>query len=326
MPVLTEAEEQEARRFRTYLQYSLSFSRVFSRFSNANVRLFGFKDVVGSNSFKRIQGGRCRDLEKVRLLLRNAWCSEIQLHLPVNDCDLIPYANHWAPVQLYYSVYLAIRAYQLASGLTVSPDHTTTLRTLSDNISSRPDLFPHPWRVLCSGNPETSTLSFMNLPEGITVSPISPLKSVTEENIWDSYGLFLKTTRKKQLKRLYSLWKDNQRPKKSKKINPVAKAEIIENLAPTSCFDGLFRLRLRSNYADAESFLLSIENVSESIRFNQALRSITWHTLMTLELLIARSVGKQLFSKWVNEFPVRNQLSFGKRLVVSRWNKLSKLW
>jgi len=98
------------------------------------------------------------------------------------------------------------------------------------------------------------------------------------------------------------------------------------NLPPTSFFHGLYRLRLRSNYADAESFLFSLENTFESKQFHRSLRTLAWHTLRVIELVIARYVGKRVFGSWVDEFVKIDRGGLGADLVQHRWQNLQRLW
>jgi len=104
-----EPPAEEVHRFKTYLNY-VGAIRNFLNESPPNL-----KHVVQSPPFLSIQGGRCPSPPRVRELLRNAWFTEIQLSLAARLDDLVGYSNHWAPVQLYYAAYLALRALLLAS-------------------------------------------------------------------------------------------------------------------------------------------------------------------------------------------------------------------
>ena len=147
MPPTGDAEEFQ--RFTTYLNYL----RALGIFLKRDFNLAALRAVTASNSFKSIQGGRCPDVQRVRQLLRNAWSTEIQLSLAARQEGLVSYSNHWAPVQLYYAAYLALRALLLASNQTVPHDHSATLQAISIAIRARPELFPQPWRTTCVGEP-----------------------------------------------------------------------------------------------------------------------------------------------------------------------------
>lgn len=280
-----------------------------------------FENIVNSRSFRRIQTGQCMQQQLVCRLLRNAWLTEIQLGLPSRYSELVSYSNHWAPVQLYYSIYLAIRAFFLAENRNVGEDHTTTLKTISSDVFSRPELFPSPWKILCKGDPSGSNIEYSNLPDRIEIQPVSSLTSGEYVDYWGSYGLFLKTTRERQIDKSINDWKKSNR---RKRIRDRERANLVGRLSPTSFFHCIYRLRIRSNYSDVESFLVSIERSDDSAKFNRSLRRICWYTVLVLELLIARYVGRRLFTQWVEEFIRYDSSELGTRLVQRRCSHISQ--
>jgi len=316
---LTEEQLEELNRFKTYLNYLKAISLFFTKDPEAS-RL---SDVVNSRAFSSLRGGQCPDTPRVRQLMRNAWCTEIQLSVAARQVDFLGYSNHWAPVQLYYSVYLALRALFLASNQDVPNDHSATLKCVAEMIRTRPDLFPQPWRTLCVGKPKGSTLKYPNLPPAIVVQNISPLTNPGFAPFWDYYCLLLRTTRDRQGIIAVDEWKKRN---KKKNIPKAKRTETMDNMPPTSFFYALYRLRLRSNYADAESFLITLENEVDNKDFHRSLRSIGWYTLKIIELLVARHIGKSQFGIWVDEFSKLDRSGLGAELVRRRWSTLQRLW
>jgi hypothetical protein len=100
----------------------------------------------------------------------------------------------------------------------------------------------------------------------------------------------------------------------------------MNSLPPTSFCYALYRLRIRSNYADAESFLISLYNDADNREFHRALRKIAWHTLKVIELLVARVMGKSQYGQWVEEFSQQDRSGIGAELVRRRWATLYRLW
>ena len=282
-----------------------------------------FKNIVQSKTFKKIQRRKCKNLDLVRKTLRSAWLSEIQLSLPVRQPELIPYANLWAPVQLYYCVYLVTRAFFHATERDIAENHTTTLRTIASEIESRPAIFPQPWRVTCIGDPDLDSIIYNNLPENIEISPVSSLMSGEHVKFWDSFGLFLKTTRSRQIKKGIDEWKKKH---KRKRIKRDERKQIGESLGPTSIFHCFYRLRTRSNYSDAEAFLVALERTSEAERFHTSLRRCAWYTLLVVELLISQYVGRSCFSKWVDDFKSNDRHQLGSKLCVWRRNAIANFF
>ncbi len=317
----SEEQVQQTNRFRTYLNYLSSFLDFFGM-ERYNPEIY-VKPVIESKAFQDIQGGRCPDIEKVGRILRNAWFTELQLSISGQNEEFIFYSNHWAPVQLYYSAYLGLRAYFIVSGQAVSNEHASNLKAIGEEIQRRPSLFPLPLKVICVGNPEDNTTRYLNLPQHCSVSKISPLSSSWRVSFWDSYGMFLRTTRIRQLEKLCDDWRSLN---KRKRISPKVKKAYSANLSPTTLFHCLYRLRVRSNYADADSFLLSVQETEEAIRFHNALQTVGWFALLVLELLIARYIGKKKFEQFVNDFRKHETQGLSDELICFRWDHLRNLW
>lgn len=317
----TKEEEDQANRFRTYLNYLLAISDFFGDVKNNPRELVGA--AIETKTFHDIQGGRCTDVDNIGRFLRNAWFTEIQMDIAGQHDEFVSYSNHWIPVQVYYAVYLALRAYYIAKGHDVPREHASNLKAIAEEIKTRPDLFPQPWKAVCIGNPENGRAKMVNLPHGMVIGKISSLSLSSKVPFWDSYGMFLQTTRRRQLETLCDNWKINN---KRRRVNPEAKQRFIANLSPTSLFNALYRLRLRSNYADADSFLLAVQGSTEAVQFHHALQKISWCTLLVLELLIARHIGKRTFEQIVEKFRKYDGLGRSEELICSRWRSLCKLW
>ena len=275
-----------------------------------------FENIVNSRSFRRIQAGRCMQPQLVCRLLRNAWLTEIQLGLPSRYSELVSYSNHWAPVQLYYSIYLAIRAFFLAGNRNVREDYTTTLRTISRDVFSRPELFPLPWKILCTGDPSLANIEYLNLSERIQIQPVSSLTSGDHVNYWDSYGLFLKTTRDRQIDKSIKDWKKTE---KRKTIRAGERADLVARLSPTSFFHCIYRLRIRSNYSDVESFLVSIERSDDSDKFNGSLRK---DPKLATALVHITTENNGVLS--MTNFPITLRKEDGKSLCVGQRTRSEK--
>ena len=216
-------------------------------------------------------------------------------------------------------MYLSTRSLFEASNQTVQTKHSSTLKNIAHIIEKRPNLFPHPWKVLCFGDSEEKNLKYINLPSNVKISTISSLASGEYGSFWDSFCLFLKTTRSRQIENLTKEWKKKNKrqriPKKEKEL-------IVRNHIPTSFLDVLYRLRVRSNYLDADSFLVAIESTEDAKKFNAALRRIAWYSMLYFELIIARYTGKVNFEKMVNDFTGRISSGFGTKLLKHRLNNI----
>ena len=315
-----EEIEQELR-FRTYFNYlKVTSDFIESEYPSPTILL---SNMVNSKPFNNIQGNRYNDLERIGELMRNAWFTEIQMELSSQYREFSSYSNHWLPVQAYYSVYLLLRSLFMSYSYNVNREHASNLRAISEDIVKRSKLYPIPWSVVCVGSPEARNSQFKNLPKGVVVTSVSPLSAPHRVDFWDSYAMFLRTTRFRQYKKQCDDWK---RQHNKKRINSKIKQQFIENMAPTSLFHCLYRLRLRSNYSDADSFLLSVHGTPESGEFHSSVRNICWHTLIILETLITRYIGKNNFENIYNQFVRYEKKGLSTDLIVKRWDIIKSLW
>ena len=92
----TDEEIDAGRRFHTYVNYVSHLGSYFRKHYSDPAVLVA--EVASSRAFAKIQGGKAKDLEAVRRMLRNAWLTEIQMRIAARSEELVPYSNHWAPV------------------------------------------------------------------------------------------------------------------------------------------------------------------------------------------------------------------------------------
>jgi len=168
----TSQEWEETFRFRTYLNYVCSISNYLFSIKPAKFLI----EITSSKAFQHIQCKKITD-EKIEKLLRNSWLTEVKLHLDGEEKDFSSYSNHWAPVQLYYSVYLALRAFFISSGTSITGEHVNNLSAISDEIVRRPDLFPYPFKTVCIDCGALSPEKFVNWPDGIPLNTVSTLQN-----------------------------------------------------------------------------------------------------------------------------------------------------
>lgn len=307
---------EHAGRFIAYLNYLRAIRAYLRRHYEDPSQLF--LPIVTSDSYQGIQGGVRATSGEVQGFLLNAWSTEVQLHLIEPTNELLPYSNHWAPVAAYYSTYLAIRALLAAANRPVRSDHAATLACISNDIHSRSGLFPPPWCFLCTGDPEFHTEGYEHLPPGTVVGRASALSSGDYVPFADSFCMFLRTTRKRQIDNRLRAWRKTS---KKKRVSAEMRATLVENIPPTSVFDALYRLRIRSNYDDVAESFLSLPGLDDGVAFNLGLRELTWYSLAVLECLISRYFGSQQFDALVQRFSGRAGI-LGQDLVARRWAAL----
>lgn len=116
---------------------------------------------------------------------------------------------------------------------------------------------------------------------------------------WARYGTWLRSTRKARLSRREEDWKkDHGR----KRISPKAREELAEALAPTSFFDCLWRMRIRSNYGAVDPFVISYIPEADHGHFHRALSVCIDAAVGLLELHVARRVGRDAYAAIAGDF------------------------
>jgi len=218
--------------------------------------------------------------------------------------ELIPLTAQWSPVQAYYAVYLGLRALVVASGQTTPNDHTVTLRCASKDLRTGRIAAPAPWSALCVSCSDVTPKGFLNLPGGVQFVDISTAMSVvTEENAWSFYATALRTTRVELRSERFKEWK-RKHPlsggKLRKNMTAAGRQEIDDRLYATSVFDLLYRLRLRSNYSDADSMVAGHPN--DAANFSRSLGTIVDRSLLILEAHIRAYIGRAKFDELASEF------------------------
>ena len=313
---LPDEEELEAERdFRTYKNYLSSLDLILKNTYGRQDLYENLKECISSQVIVSRRIATNLKIKIIKKLLFNSWCSEIILNIPRDfDASLKFYSNLWAPVQAYYSIYLALRALIEAKCVQCREDHTTTLSLVASWIKKGE--FPLiPWNIYCKGCVEYDNHKYYNLPNGCKLRKVSPLTNPSKENMWDFYCLMLRTTRRRILKRRKTEWKRGRDKRRMRKDEIYA---LDKNIHPTTFFDNMYRLRIRSNYQDADAFMMGTQNVDDAAAYHSALTTITKATLFIIEMYTYMVLGKERFKKITYDFIKRDRFKQSEKSIKSR--------
>lgn len=251
--------------------------------------------------------------DSLRRHLELAWTAEITLRLPasISSDAAFRYSNAWAPVHSYYASYMLLQAWFAANNMSgLADDHTATLRSISEQILRR-QLLPAPWSVLANGNVLAGECVYVNEPTPGACSkkvqvlsrPIGLPGGWSEAEFWGRLGTWLRTTREARLAVKEDEWK---RKKHRQRIDPAVRKQFAGSLHPTSMFDCLWRLRIRSNYRSVETYLTRFVGDEDAKRFHHSLVRITRANLFLLECYVARMIGAGAFEEIATIFLKRD--------------------
>ena len=231
--------------------------------------------------------------------LRNAWATEVLLNAPrqVGGADLITFANHWAVVQAYYAVFEALNAVVLVGGSTNPPrNHAAMLRWAAHQLGTAASPFPAPWTCRVTGPPG---YGFEGFPTGWTRTQVSNIANVTVLDCFDRIVQTLKTTRDHQIEERRPNWISGLRTTTGAPRRNLPRRVLDERaaaMAPTTLFDLLYRLRIRSNYQEADAFLRGALGSADAEAFHRALCDVVAATLLVIEIHVAYRVGADLLA------------------------------
>ncbi len=250
------------------------------------------------------------DISLVGKYLHNAWNSERILNLPKElgmDSFFIKFANHWSPVLGYYATFLCFQALLIAIGENSVLEHKNFLSKISSLIKKEKLPFIYPWNLLCWGCTYYKEEKFnyeVDLNKVINLDPRANPKSV-EDLIF--IGKILRTTRKKEEDYQEKKWKKEGKYKNldgspKKKFAREQKKQVSNNVTATSIFNFLYRLRIRSNYEDADIFFIGERsNIDINDYFNSIIL-ITDYTMFFIESMLKQVIGREKFSSLVEIF------------------------
>lgn len=298
----TAEEEERSRRFQVHKNYLLGLSqhlqeRYGEGLDDASRGLV--EELRRQRGYGRIQ---CTSIDRKACgtALSLSWTGLIQLELASWSqvrFDLA-YTNAWAPVHAYYAVHGAARAWLTAQGQTTT-SHAATLKAIGSEVQGR-HLYPEPWDVSCTGCCHNGSHIFQNVASQSAIAdPGLLLQAPSLDTFWPRYLKMLETTRKQVLEQRYNDWKQQQG---KKRITMAQKQQVATGVPPTTLFDFLWRLRVRSNYQDVESVLMT--NVADAWHqdFHDSIRLVAHLSSLVFETLLAARIGRQAYGDAIDSF------------------------
>lgn len=198
------------------------------------------------------------------------------------------FANLWAPVQAYYAVFNAFTA----MAMTVSgskPPKTWAASQVAYSTSP----FVTPWTARVGGPPGAWTFDGFG---GATLDhTISNLTAPRPANAPSLLAKALRTTRQDQIDEHRDGWRKGLKTAAGTPRKNLPTAVLMANataLRPTTLFDLLYRLRLRSNYKEGDALLSGALGPADAATFHDAVADIVAATLLTTEIYLSHLIGK----------------------------------
>lgn len=160
-------------------------------------------------------------------------------------------------------------------------------------MGTRRSPFVAPWTWRARG--PIDNYSFDGFPAGFAPDArASTIASVTSASAPHILAKALKTTRDRKIEARKADWLKGKETKRGTKRKNLTRAELATYsgaMEPTTLFDLLYRLRIRSNYDDADALLRGAVSSHDAEAFHSALCDIVGATLLTIEIYLAYRVG-----------------------------------
>lgn len=96
--------------------------------------------------------------------------------------------------------------------------------------------------------------------------------------------------------------KNLKKGKHRRNLSRIEKTKIAGNLHPTSIFDFLYRIRVRTNYDNPEMYIYGQDDESSAQNHYKNLLRLTLDLAAVLERIIERKIGVDAFQRLVKEF------------------------
>ncbi len=251
-------------------------------------------------SFAKYAWGQCNlapsksilDNKLIRRFLVIAWNTEYLTRTNVSqEIDIIKVSNQWRVIQAYYSIYSAGEAVVYVLDGVLVESHAKCISKLNNFFVDRKHVSP--WSFAYMGSIRQGFVS-KNFPSN--AKPVNNLSRLEMENV-DLVATCLRAEHRNRI----DDYEPQKLSKKQKKEGQKKTFKIDHKPGYTTILNFLYRLRIKSNYKDAEIF--TVDSPDEYVKqFNKDLVFIVDVTLLLFELIIIRRWGKVSFVRLAEDY------------------------
>lgn len=242
------------------------------------------------------------------LRLARGWSNLLGLLRDVESTDFYEEVNAWSPVKAWYSVHHSFSGLLLFVAPSASrPTHELTCREAAKLAAAR-RLLPYPWSLHVSGTQDAGIQyrGFLTrVPKDI--EELSPPRPETFE---DRIGKALRTTADWRAQPSMDGWRRKNPPRRGRSrrnVPRLEKARIATSLGSTTLFDLLYRLRIRANYGDADTFVLGARSLDEAHDFARNLAIVADMTMGVIEGIVSAYVGRDRFTDGLQTYATKRR-------------------
>lgn len=240
------------------------------------------------------------NIDQIRKLLWNSWSTEYAFSISslVDNIDYYKYALHWIFPQAYYSIYLCMSAFHETQGIS-SENHEKSIKVFGNSVKC--NHYPKSISFFCKGQHNdfkyVGLEHFRGFPDNHSV--LSKINSLDEAQ--NQVASFLKTTREKNAESKRENFKNQKDNRFLTNKGEFRKAFlkkhwdiIYKSIPETSLLNIMYRLRIKANYHDVETFI----NANIDFKtFHEVLKNIVDYVNFVHEAYICKCIGNIEYEK-----------------------------
>lgn len=208
---------------------------------------------------------------------------------------------------------MSLHAFSLTVGIDDN-SHEQLIKSFGQGIIT--NKYPPCTSFYCDG--ELKSFNLVGLPLQTQKNGLAGIHDATDAQ--SQIASFLKSTRKSKAQ--YHREKlqasaaaiVNRKGEKLKTFKAENWKSITDKLGPTTIFDMLYRLRIKANYRDVQTFM---EADIDFLKFHQYLQTVVGYLNFIHEAYMAKAIGKNRFAALVKGFPNHPSDS----IIQARWEQ-----
>lgn len=246
------------------------------------------------------------DIDVIRKLLWNSWSTEyaFQLGNQIDNDEYYKFSLHWNFPQAYYSVYLTMTAFHETQGV-ANEQHEKSIKIFGNSIKD--NHYPKALSFYVSGLHNEFRYygidGFEHFPKDFN----GLARVCSTDDAKNQIASFLKSTRKKiaenkreKLKSTRDIKFLNKKGLFTQKFSAEHWNHIYKTIPETTILNLLYRLRIKANYHDVESFI----NADIDFKtFHESLGGIIDYLNFIHEAYIVKVIGIRAYEEILNKFP-----------------------
>lgn len=258
-------------------------------------------DTTRERARKSVKRNPSPPIDVIESRLRRGWSHLLSLHRDAEAPDFYAEINAWTPAKAWYAIhhdFTALLPFVSPGAKRLDHDLTTSEAA---KLVARQKLLPPPFSHWVLGAPpETKYPSLEGPPQ-----PISNLSDPRSTEFADQIALLLRSTAEERLELRRRKWL-RENPQR-KRLSPGTRKEWARALKETTIFDFMYRLRLRVNYQDADTFVVGAPSDDTARWFAGNLLLVTDSLMAAVEAVLCTYVDAQEIIKIANAYGAKRR-------------------